>query len=213
MFMGAGRSRCVGVGLPGLVRRLLLVQLSLLPLFPGCRSVQRQNETVHLVAFIGLRHTYDVPNAIAAQVAVDRVNADALMLPHITLKLDALDSTIIYTAPEEVQGVSPTNLQAAKRETFSEMLSNSLRVICANASNGGKAPTGACCLRSGGVAGVIGPLYSSEAKILRPLLQQHSLLAMSYGATSPALSDAVKNPNLVARFHPTNFKGRLSQSW
>ena len=177
----------------------------LLAVLQGVGSSERQ--TVRLVAFVGVRHDYDLPNAIAAQVAVDRVNEDESLLPNISLELDVLDSTIVRTMSPNYEMISDSNMDAIKLDLFSTLFRNSLHQLCVHESgggNGGLDEGSAACQRNSGVAGLIGPLYSSEIVILKTLLQRYSVLAMSYGATSPTLSDPVEYGN-VGRTIPSDF--------
>jgi len=189
---------------PGLARALLVVAAWLVALGEGAGRTVR---TVRLVAFVGVLHEYDLPNAIAAQVAADRVNEDKLLLPNITLELDVLDSTLVRTMLQSYEMISESSMDQIKLDLFSLLFSTSLHELCDHApggGNGGVVADSAACNRNAGIAGLIGPLYSSEAVVLDRLLQRYSVLTMSYGASSPTLSDSTAHPNF-GRTIPSDF--------
>jgi hypothetical protein len=188
------------------VWRLLL----LLAVVGGGGAGSTAKQKVRILAFIGVRHKYDLPNAIAAQVAVERVNEDALILPNVTLELDVLDSTLIRTMEQKYEGISEVNMASIKVDLLSALLTNSLHFLCVHddgGRNGGVSATSAVCNRTGGIAAVIGPLYSSEAALLSTVLKPYGLLAMSYGATLPSLSNSTLFPDFARTIPPDSFQG------
>ena len=118
-----------------------------------------------------------------------------------------LDSTIVRTMLQSYEMISATNMDEIKLDLFSLLFSASLLELCdrgPGGENGGVTANSAVCNRNAGIAGVIGPLYSSEAVVLNRLLQSYSVLTMSYGATSPTLSDSTAHPNF-GRTIPSDF--------
>ena len=100
----------------------LLVLLGL----AGGGASSNYREVVRLAAFIGTKDTYDLPNAIAAQVAVERINEDHRILPRVALQLDILDTTMVRTMETRYQGISDANMAAIKLDFFSTLLGNSI---------------------------------------------------------------------------------------
>jgi len=183
----------------------LLVLLGL----AGGGASSNHREVVRLAAFIGTKDTYDLPNAIAAQVAVERINEDHRILPRVALQLDILDTTMVRTMETRYQGISDANMAAIKLDFFSTLLGNSIHELCEHGVAGGGVSTRnpSACKNSGGIAGVLGPLYSSEAMLLGPVMERYGLLSISYGATNPTLTNRTTFPNFVRTIPSDAFQG------
>ena len=160
-------------------------------------------ETIRILCLNGLKHDYDLPNGLAAKVAAFRVNDDPLILPNDQLDLQLLDTTLVRTAAT-LNGVTTDDFTAMKISYFDSIVSAAEGTLAAE-------PGGNNTCTASRIAALVGPLYSSESVLLQTVLRKdadtHSrnLLTISYGATSPTLSNNVQHRNF-GRTIPSDFK-------
>ena len=120
----------------------------------------------------GIQADRGVQRLEAMLYAVDRINADAALLPGITLGAHLLDtcSRETYALDQSLDFIRPS-------------LSGNLR--CANWSHTG----GARESNVGNIVGVVGGAYSSVSLQVANLLRLFKMPQISYASTSSALSD------------------------
>ena len=149
-------------------------------------------DTIRVACLNGLKHDYDLPNGLAAKVAAARINNDSAILPNDHLELLLLDTTLVRTA-RSLSGVRDDEFEAIRVAFFDATLSAAEGTIASSCNQFS-------------IAAVVGPLYSSESKLLKTVLKNdhRDLMTLSYGATSPSLSNMTEYPNF-GRTIPSDF--------
>jgi len=153
---------------------------------------QTSPAVIRVACLNGLKHGYDVPNGVAAKAAARRVNSDSNLLPSDTLELVMLDATVARTMSSNA-AILPDDFTALRVQFFEKTLAAEDGTISSS------------CPPSN-ISAMVGPLYSSESMLLKTvLLNDHrDWLTLSYGATSPTLSNFTEFPSF-GRTIPSDF--------
>ena len=131
---------------------------------------------------------YEYPHYIASIISVELINQDPKLLSGTQLEVDYLDVTALRT----MQNNSVVfDMYKLMEDVYSLILEHAL----SNRNSTGSA------------VAFVGPYRSSDCMLIQPILQSYNSFALSYSASSPALSNKEKYPNIGRISFPDTVQG------